>query len=102
MNCVTLVPKPGRKEGYAVREPSLLRGIAVLRRSGSTEKRRSPGAAEAVVLEQKKNRWDRRLAGMLLGRGGMAAVREGAEESVPFASGPEPAAIHHVWGGSGN
>ncbi len=25
MNCVTLVPKPGRKEGYAVREPSLLR-----------------------------------------------------------------------------
>ncbi len=34
-NCVTLVPKPGRKEGHAVREPSLLRGIAVLRRSGS-------------------------------------------------------------------
>ncbi len=32
---VTLVPKPGRKEGHAVREPSLLRGIAVLRRSGS-------------------------------------------------------------------
>ncbi len=34
-NVVTLVPKPGRKEGHAVREPSLLRGIAVLRRSGS-------------------------------------------------------------------
>ncbi len=34
-NCVTLVPKPGRKEGDAVREPSLLREIAVLRRSGS-------------------------------------------------------------------
>ncbi len=25
-NVVTLVPKPGRKEGHAVREPSLLRG----------------------------------------------------------------------------
>ncbi len=36
---------------------------------------------EAVVLEQKKNRWDGRLAAVLLGRGGVAAVREGAEES---------------------
>ncbi len=32
---ITLVPKPGMKEGHAVREPSLLSGIAVLRRSGS-------------------------------------------------------------------
>ncbi len=32
----------------------------------------------------------------------MAAVREGAEESAPFASGPEPAAIRQVGGGAGN
>ncbi len=42
---------------------------------------------EAVVLEQWKNRWDGRLAAVLLGRGGVATVREGAEESAPFASG---------------
>ncbi len=36
---------------------------------------------EAVVLEQKKNRWDGRLTAVLLGRGGVAVVREGAEES---------------------
>ncbi len=56
----------------------------------------------AVVLEQKKNRWDGRLAAVLLGRGGVAAIREGAEESPPFASGPEPAAIRQVGGGAGN
>ncbi len=56
---------------------------------------------EAVVLEQKKNRWDGRLAAVLLGRGGVAAVREGAEESAPFAWRPKPAAIRHVWGGAG-
>ncbi len=39
---------------------------------------------EAVVLEQKKNRWDGRLAAVLLGRGGVAAVREGAEGVAPF------------------
>ncbi len=33
---------------------------------------------------------------------GVAAVREGAEESVPFARRPEPAAIRHVGGGAGN
>ncbi len=37
INFITLVPKPGRKEGHAVREPSLLRGIAVLRRSEEME-----------------------------------------------------------------
>ncbi len=37
-NFIRLAPKPGRKEGHAVREPSLLRGIAVLRRSGSRKK----------------------------------------------------------------
>ncbi len=47
LNIVTLVPIPGRKEGHAVREPSLLRGIAVLRRSGSRKKRRSPVAARS-------------------------------------------------------
>ncbi len=34
---------------------------------------------------------------MLLGRGGVAAVREGVEESAP-----KPAAVRHVWGGAGN
>ncbi len=57
---------------------------------------------EAVVLEQWKSRWDGRLAAVLLGRGGVAAIREGAEESAPFASGPEPAAIRQVGGGAGN
>ncbi len=40
---------------------------------------------EAVVLEQWKSRWDGRLAAVLLGRGGVAAVREGAEESAPWS-----------------
>ncbi len=80
-NCVTLVPKPGRKEGHAVREPSLLSGIAVLRRSAAGSGGDRQWLPEAVVLEQKKNRWDGRLAAVLLGRGGVAAVREGAEES---------------------
>ncbi len=57
---------------------------------------------EAVVLEQWKSRWDGRLAAVLLGRGGVADVREGAEESAAFASGPEPAAIRQVGGGAGN
>ncbi len=39
---------------------------------------------------------------MLLSRGGVAAVQEGAEESAPFARRPEPAAIRQVWGGAGN
>ncbi len=43
---------------------------------------------EAVVLEQWKSRWGRRLAAVLLGRGGVAAVQEGAEESAPFAKRP--------------
>ncbi len=57
---------------------------------------------EVVVLEQWKIRWDGRLAAVLLGRGGVAAIREGAEESAPFASGPEPAAIRQVGGLAGN
>ncbi len=39
---------------------------------------------------------------MLLGRGGVAAVRERAEESAPFIWRPKPAAVRHVWGGAGN
>ncbi len=81
INCITLVPKPGMKEGHAVREPSLLSGIAVLRRSGSRKWRRPPVAARSGGAGAKKNRWDGRLAAVLLGRGGVAAVREGAEES---------------------
>ncbi len=54
------------------------------------------------MLERWKIRWDGRLAAVLLGRGGVAAVQEGAEESAPFAKRPEPAAIRHVWGGAGN
>ncbi len=54
------------------------------------------------MLEQRKSRWDGRLAAVLQGRGGVAAVREEAEESAPFASGPEPTAIRQVGGGAGN
>ncbi len=70
------------------------------RAAGSSGDRQ--GLPEAVVLEQKKNRWDGRLAAVLLDQGGVAAVREGAEESAPFAWRPKPAAIRHVWGGAGN
>ncbi len=58
-NFITLVPKPRRKEGHAVREPSLLRGIAVLRRSGSRKKRRPPVAARgggAGAMEEQVGR----------------------------------------------
>ncbi len=54
------------------------------------------------MLEQWKSRWGGRLAAVLLGRGGVAVVQEGAEESAPFAKRPEPAAVRHVWGGAGN
>ncbi len=49
-------PKPRRKEGHAVREPSLLRGIAVLRRSGSRKKRRSPVAARGGGAKEEQVR----------------------------------------------
>ncbi len=51
--------KPGRKKGHAVREPSLLRGITVLRRSGSRKKRRPPVAARgggAGAMEEQVGR----------------------------------------------
>ncbi len=88
INFVTLVPKPGRKEGHAVREPSLLRGIAVLRRSGSRKKRRSPVAARsggAGAIEEQVGRKARcRAPGTRRGgchprgSGGVGAVRQWA------------------------
>ncbi len=57
-------------------------GIALLRRSGSTEKRRPPVAARgggAGAIKDQVGRKARR------GQGGVAAVREGAESSAPFA-----------------
>ncbi len=89
INFVTLVPKPGRKEGRAVREPSLLRGIAVLRRSGSRKWRRPPVAARsggAGAKEEQVGRKTRcRAPGTRRGgchprgSGGVAAVRLEAE-----------------------
>ncbi len=86
--CVTLVPKPGRKEGHAVREPSLLSGIAVLRRSGSRKWRRPPVAARsggAGAKEEQVGRKTRcRAPGTRRGgchprgSGGVAAVRQWA------------------------
>ncbi len=93
-----------REEGGTCcqKKPSLLRGIAVLRRSGSTEKRRPPVAARGGGAGTIADQVGRKARCRLLGRGGVAAVREGAEESAPFARRPEPAAIRHVWGGAGN
>ncbi len=88
-NGVTLVPKPGRKEGHAVREPSLLRGIMVLRRSGSRKKRRPPVAARSSgpgAIEEKVGRKARYCAPGLRrggcrprGSGGVCTVRLEAE-----------------------
>ncbi len=94
-NFVTLVPKPGRKEGHAVREPLLLRGIAVLRRSGSRKKRRSPVAARsggAGAMEEQVGRKARcRAPGTRRGgchprgSGGVGAVRQWAGACLPSA-----------------
>ncbi len=95
-------PKPGRKEGHAVREPSLLRGIAVLRRSGSRKKRRPPVAARsggAGAMEEQVGRKTRcRAPGTR--RGGCHP--RGSGGVAPFAWRTKPAAICHVWGGAGN
>ncbi len=67
-NCVILVPKPGRKEVHAVREPTLLRGIALLRRSGSRKKRRPPVAAQdggAGAIEEQVGRNNNNTAVLL-------------------------------------
>ncbi len=86
---IKLVPKPGRKEGHAVREPSLLSGIAVLKRSGSRKWRRPPVAARsggAGAKEEQVGRKTRcrapgtRRGGCLSrGSGGVGPVRLEAE-----------------------
>ncbi len=88
INFITLVPKPERKEGHAVREPSLLRGIAVLRRSGSRKKRRPPVAARgggAGAMEEQVGRkarccapGTRRGGCHPRGNGGVGAIRQWA------------------------
>ncbi len=88
INFITLVPKPGMKEGHAVREPSLLSGIAVLRRSGSRKWRRPPVAARsggAGAKEEQVGRKTRcRAPGTRRGgchprgSGGVGAVRQWA------------------------
>ncbi len=99
---ITLVPKPGMKEGHAVREPSLLRGIAVLRRSGSRKKRRSPVAARSGGAGAKEEQVGRKTRCRAPGsrRGGCRP--RGSGGVAPFAWRPKPAAIRHVWGGAGN
>ncbi len=103
INFVTLVPETrgGRRDTLS-ESPRCWGGSRCWgdRAAGSSGDRQ--WLTEVVVLEQKKNRWDGRLAAVLLGRGGVAAIREGAEESLPFAWRPKPAAIRHVWGGAGN
>ncbi len=104
LRTVTLVTKPGRKEGHAIREPSLLRGFAVLRISGSTEKRRSPGAARGGGAGAKEEQVGRKARCVLLGRGGVAAVREGVEELTPFTRGRSllPSAMYGEEQGTGD
>ncbi len=99
---ITLVPKPGRKEGHAVREPSLLSGIAVLRRSGSRKWRRPPVAARSGGAGAKEEQVGRKTRCRAPGsrRGGCRP--RGSGGVAPFAWRPKPAAIRHVWGGAGN
>ncbi len=79
-------------------------GIAVLRRSGQHgEAKRPPVAARGRWCWNDRRSGGRKARCRAPGRGGVAAVQEGAEEeSAPFARRPEPAAIRHVWGGAGN
>ncbi len=75
-NCVTLV----RKEGHAVREPSLLR------RSGSTEKRRSPGAARGGgpgAMEEQVG-WKTRCRALGSRRGGCRPRGSGGVGPAPL------------------
>ncbi len=101
-NFVTLVPKPGRKEEHAVREPSLLRGIAVLRRSGSRKKRRPPVAARSGGAGAKEEQVGRKTRCRAPGTRRGGCHPRGSGGVAPFAWRPKPAAIRHVWGGAGN
>ncbi len=84
-----------REEGGTCcqKKPSLLRGIAVLRRSGSTEKRRPPVAARGggagMIADQVGRKARCRAPGSR--RGGCR----------PRGSGGV-GAVRHVWGGAGN
>ncbi len=72
-NCVTLVPKPGRKEGHAVREPSLLSGIFTLKDRWaikSAEKIGQQEVAETASGCPKRWCWSKRRTG-------------GTEDSLP-------------------
>ncbi len=96
-NCVTLVPKPRRNEGHAVWEPSLLRGIAVLRRSGSRKKRRplvaARGSGAGAMEEQVERR--RLLHSLSDGSHPSSSQEHGSEPSVPPAL---PLLQHHrLW-----
>ncbi len=93
---------PGGRRDMLSEEALAAEGIAVLRRSGSTEKRRPPVAARGGGAGTMEDQVGRKARCRLLGRGGVAVIQEGAEESAPFAKRPEPAAIRHVWGGAGN
>ncbi len=99
--CVTLVPKPGRKEGHAVREPSAAEGD--LRCWGDRAAGRSEtasGLPEAVVLGAKeeqvgrKTRWPCSwVEEVWLPSGGSGGVR-------PVRLEAEACCIRHVWGRS--
>ncbi len=76
------LPKPGDEGGTRCQRALAAEGGRGAEEIGQQEVAEDrQWLPEAVVLEQKKNRWDGRLAAVLLGRGGVAAVREGAEES---------------------
>ncbi len=87
INFITLVPKPGRKEGHAVREPSLLRGITVLRRSGSRKKRRPPVAARSGGAGAKEEQVGRKTRCRAPGtrRGGCHPRGSGGRSLLPSA-----------------
>ncbi len=93
---------PGGRRDMLSEEALAAEGIAVLRRSGSTEKRRPPVAARGGGAGTIEDQVGRKARCRAPGQGGVAAVREGAEESAPFARRPEPAAVLHVGGGAGN
>ncbi len=102
INCVTLVPKPGMKEEHAVREPSLLRGIAVLRRSGSRKWRRPPVAARSGGAGAKEEQVGRKTRCRAPGTRRGGCHPRGSGGVAPFAWRPKPAAIRPVGGGAGN
>ncbi len=87
-NCVTLVPKQGGRRDMLSEEALAAEGIAVLRRSGSTEKRRPPVAARgggAGTMEDQVGRkarcrapGSRRGGCRPRGSGGVGAVHQEA------------------------